>query len=90
MIRVRDVDEALRRANSLPFGLASYCFTKDSSHIDRISRELEAGMLAFNQFQAGSIEAPFGGVKDSGFGAEGGTEGIDGYLVTKFVSHRAL
>jgi succinate-semialdehyde dehydrogenase/glutarate-semialdehyde dehydrogenase len=90
MIRVRDVDEAIRRANALPFGLASYCFTRDSSHIDRISRELEAGMLAFNQFQAGAIEAPFGGVKDSGFGAEGGTEGIDGYLVTKFVSHRAV
>ena len=90
MIRVKDVGEAIRRANALPFGLASYCFTKDSTHIDRISRELEAGMLAFNQFQAGAIEAPFGGVKDSGFGAEGGTEGIDGYLVTKFVSHRAL
>ena len=90
MIRVQDVDEAVRRANALPFGLAAYCFTKDSTHIDRISREVEAGMLAFNQFQAGAIEAPFGGVKDSGFGAEGGTEGIDGYLVTKFVSHRAL
>jgi succinate-semialdehyde dehydrogenase/glutarate-semialdehyde dehydrogenase len=89
MIRVKDVDEAIRRANALPFGLASYCFTHDSNLIDRVAREVEAGMLAFNQFQAGVIEAPFGGVKDSGFGAEGGTEGVDGYLVTKFVSHRA-
>lgn len=90
MIKVASLDEAISRANELPFGLASYCFTRDSSHIDRISRELEAGMLAFNQFQAGAIEAPFGGVKDSGFGAEGGTEGVDSYLQTKFVSHRAL
>jgi succinate-semialdehyde dehydrogenase/glutarate-semialdehyde dehydrogenase len=90
MVRVADLDEAIRRANELPFGLASYCFTRDASHMERISRELEAGMLAFNQFQAGAIEAPFGGVKDSGFGSEGGTEGIDGYLVTKFVSHRAV
>lgn len=90
MIKVANLDEAIARANELPFGLASYCFTRDSSHIDRISRELQAGMLAFNQFQAGAIEAPFGGVKDSGFGAEGGTEGVEGYLQTKFVSHRAL
>ncbi|MEI6719193.1 MAG: NAD-dependent succinate-semialdehyde dehydrogenase [Betaproteobacteria bacterium] len=90
MIRVDGIDEAIQRANELPYGLASYCFTHHASNIDRIARELEAGMLAFNQFQAGAIEAPFGGVKDSGFGAEGGTEGVDGYLVTKFVSHRAI
>lgn len=89
MMRVAGIDEAVARANELPFGLASYCFTHNSNHIDRITRELEAGMLAFNQFQAGAIEAPFGGIKDSGYGAEGGIEGIDGYLVTKFVSHRA-
>lgn len=90
MIPVEGVEEAIRIGNSLPFGLAAYCFTSHSSHIDRISRELETGMLAFNQFQAGAIEAPFGGVKDSGFGAEGGTEGVDGYMQTKFVSHRAF
>jgi succinate-semialdehyde dehydrogenase/glutarate-semialdehyde dehydrogenase len=89
MIRVSDVDEAIARGNALPFGLAAYCFTHHSGYIDRISRRLETGMLAFNQFQAGMIEGPFGGVKHSGFGAEGGTEGVDGYMQTKFVSHRA-
>jgi succinate-semialdehyde dehydrogenase/glutarate-semialdehyde dehydrogenase len=89
MVKVSSLDEALARANALPFGLASYCFTDDSRSIARVSRELEAGMVAFNQFQAGVIEAPFGGVKDSGFGAEGGVEGLESYLCTKFVSHRA-
>lgn len=89
MIRSSSLDDALRRANSLPFGLASYCFTHDARTMSRVAEAMEAGMLAFNQFQAGAIEGPFGGVKDSGFGAEGGIEGVGSYLHNKFISVRS-
>lgn len=88
--RVRGIDEAVAMANALPYGLASYAFTRNANAVARLTREIETGMLAFNQFQAGSIEAPFGGVKDSGFGSEGGTEGIEGYLQPKYVSYLAV
>ncbi len=84
--RIVSVDEAIERANAVPYGLASYAFTHDARAQSAMTHGIETGMLAFNQFQAGAVEAPFSGVKDSGFGAEGGVEGIDGYLHTKFVS----
>ncbi len=81
-----DLDDALAEANRLPFGLASYAFTTSARNAHRISRALEAGMVNINHFGMGPAEIPFGGVKDSGFGSEGGTEAFDGYLVTKFVT----
>lgn len=82
----KDLDEALGRANSLPYGLSSYAFTTNTRNALRIQNVLEAGMVNINHFGQALPETPFGGVKDSGMGSEGGTETFDGYLVTKFVT----
>lgn len=82
----KELDEAIRRANSLPYGLSSYAFTGSSKNALRIQNGIEAGMVNINHFGHGLPETPFGGVKDSGMGSEGGTETFDGYLVTKFVT----
>ncbi len=82
-----DIDEVLRRANSLPFGLSSYVFTNSLQTATKVSNGLEAGMVNINHFGSALPETPFGGIKDSGIGSEGGAETFDGYLVTKFVTH---
>jgi len=84
--RFSDVDDALRRANSLPYGLASYVFTGSLKTASYVSSNLEAGMVNVNHFGIALAETPLGGVKDSGMGSEGGAETFDGYLTTKFVS----
>lgn len=81
-----DLDEVIQRANSLPFGLSSYVFTNNLQHAHRLSSELESGMVNINHFGSGLPETPFGGIKDSGIGSEGGSETFDGYLTTKFVT----
>ncbi|WP_119696293.1 NAD-dependent succinate-semialdehyde dehydrogenase [Microbacterium halotolerans] len=81
-----DLDDALVRANALPYGLASYAFTGSAATAHAIGERIEAGMLAVNHFMLTSPETPFGGVKESGYGSEGGSEGIEDYLVTKLVS----
>jgi succinate-semialdehyde dehydrogenase/glutarate-semialdehyde dehydrogenase len=81
-----ELDEAIRIANSLPFGLAAYAFTRSIERSHAIATRLEAGMVNINHFGMGPAEIPFGGIKDSGFGSEGGTETFDSYLVTKFVT----
>lgn len=81
-----DLDEAIATANALPFGLAAYGFTTHTRHAHRLATELEAGMVNLNHFGMAPSEIPFGGIKDSGFGSEGGTETFDAYLVTKFVT----
>jgi succinate-semialdehyde dehydrogenase/glutarate-semialdehyde dehydrogenase len=85
--RVRNIDEAIEKANSVPFGLAAYAFTNSARNADRLAEGVEVGNLSINHFVASSAETPFGGVKDSGFGREGGTEGLQGYTVVKNVSH---
>jgi succinate-semialdehyde dehydrogenase/glutarate-semialdehyde dehydrogenase len=87
--RFRSVDEGLSRANGLPFGLASYVFTNSLERADRAAAELQAGMVSINHFGLALPETPFGGIKDSGYGSEGGMEGFDGYLNTKFVTRRS-
>ncbi|CAM3354394.1 NAD-dependent succinate-semialdehyde dehydrogenase [Bordetella sputigena] len=82
-----DTDEVIKRANSLPFGLSSYVFTNSLKTATKVSNALEAGMVNINHFGSALAETPFGGVKDSGIGSEGGTETFDGYLVTKFITH---
>ncbi len=82
------VDEVLARANRLPFGLAAYAFTTSTQQAHRISRGLEAGMVSINHIGLALAETPFGGIKDSGFGSEGGSETYDGYLTTKFITQR--
>ena len=84
--RFTDTDEVLRRANSLPFGLASYVFTGSLRTARHVSANLEAGMVNINHFGIALAETPLGGVKDSGIGSEGGSETFDGYLSTKFIS----
>lgn len=86
--RVKSVDEAVSKANSLPYGLAAYAFTESAATAEKISQTVECGNLAINHLTASYAETPFGGVKDSGYGREGGTEGLDCYTITKLVSHK--
>jgi acyl-CoA reductase-like NAD-dependent aldehyde dehydrogenase len=86
MIRFKSLDEALLRANALPYGLAGYAFTQSTKHSLAIQNGLEVGMLSMNHIALALAETPFGGVKDSGYGSEGGTETFDGYLNTKFIT----
>lgn len=87
--RVKSVDEAIAKGNALPYGLAGYAFTNSAANVEKLSAELEVGNLSVNHFVASIAETPFGGVKDSGYGREGGTEGLACYTVTKNVSHLA-
>jgi succinate-semialdehyde dehydrogenase/glutarate-semialdehyde dehydrogenase len=82
-----DPEDAIRRANSLPYGLSSYVFTESLKTATYAANAIEAGMVNINHFGSALSETPFGGVKESGIGSEGGTETFDGYLVTKFVTH---
>ena len=87
---VRNLAEAIEKANSLPYGLAGYAFTRSAHSADRLANELEVGNLSINHFVASMAETPFGGVKDSGYGREGGTEGLQCYTVAKNVSHKTM
>jgi succinate-semialdehyde dehydrogenase/glutarate-semialdehyde dehydrogenase len=80
------LDEAIAEANRLPFGLAGYAFTKSLKHADLLARRLEVGMLWINMPAMPSAEMPFGGVKDSGYGSEGGPEALDAYLNVRSVA----
>ena len=82
----KTVDEVLARANSLPYGLSSYAFTTSTKNALAVQNGIESGMVNINHFGQALAETPFGGIKDSGIGSEGGTETFDGYLNTKFVT----
>ena len=84
------LDEALKEANRLPYGLASYAFTQSIKTAQQLAQRLDVGMLWINQGPSASAEMPFGGVKDSGYGSEGGPEALEAYLVTKTVSILSL
>ncbi|MBL77828.1 MAG: NAD-dependent succinate-semialdehyde dehydrogenase [Acidimicrobiaceae bacterium] len=86
--QVASLDEAIARANSVPYGLASYGFTNRADYAERLVDGVEAGNLSINTLEASLPETPFGGVKSSGYGREGGTEGLLHYLVVKNVIHR--
>jgi succinate-semialdehyde dehydrogenase / glutarate-semialdehyde dehydrogenase len=81
-------DEVVAQANSLPFGLAAFAFTENGRRANLLGDALESGMVGINTFAISGPDTPFGGVKESGFGSEGGPEGLDSYLVTKAV-HQA-
>lgn len=85
-----DEDEVLDRANALPFGLASYVFSNDAERAQRTAEHLESGMVGINEVLLATAEAPFGGVKESGFGREGGALGIRDYLEPKYIRHRLI
>lgn len=84
--RVGSIDEALAEANRMPVGLASYTFTTNAHTLAKITRTVKAGMLGVNHFSLGLPETPFGGVLDSGFGSEGGIEGLEAYTSPMLVS----
>jgi succinate-semialdehyde dehydrogenase/glutarate-semialdehyde dehydrogenase len=88
--RFDTVDEALIEANRLPYGLAAYAYTSSDSTAARLSREIETGMLSINHHGLALPETPFGGIKDSGYGSEGGVEDLEAYLSTKFVTHAVI
>lgn len=85
---VPSLEDAIEKANGVPFGLAAYAFTNSAANVDQITNDLEAGNVSINTLEASVAETPFGGVKESGFGREGGAEGIMHYMVVKTVSHR--
>jgi succinate-semialdehyde dehydrogenase/glutarate-semialdehyde dehydrogenase len=84
---VASLDEAIAKANSVPFGLAAYGFTNRADYVDRMVEGIEAGNVSINTLEASLPETPFGGVKSSGYGREGGTEGLHHYMITKNISH---
>jgi succinate-semialdehyde dehydrogenase / glutarate-semialdehyde dehydrogenase len=81
-----DEDEAVAAANDTEYGLVAYVFTRDLKRALRVCERLETGMIGLNQGVVSNAQAPFGGVKQSGFGREGGYEGIEEYLNTKYVA----
>jgi acyl-CoA reductase-like NAD-dependent aldehyde dehydrogenase len=81
------IDHAIQQANHSPYGLAGYLFTDSARSIQRASERLEVGSLAINGMGVSVPEAPFGGVKDSGYGSESGIEGMEAFLETKFIHH---
>jgi succinate-semialdehyde dehydrogenase/glutarate-semialdehyde dehydrogenase len=84
--RFSTLDQAIARANALPFGLAAFAFTGRFATAERLSAELESGMVSINHFGIAAPETPFGGMKDSGLGSEGGIEGMEAFVTTKFTS----
>ncbi|WP_429948325.1 NAD-dependent succinate-semialdehyde dehydrogenase [Comamonas sediminis] len=83
---IADMDEALQRANRLQYGLAAYAFTQDSAVRQQLSNGVQTGMLGINTLNISMAEAPFGGVKESGWGSECGIEGLQAYCNIKLVS----
>jgi len=84
--RFADEEEAFEEANRLPFGLAAYAYTRSAETQTKLAARVESGMISINHHGLALPEVPFGGVKDSGYGSEGGAEAIEGYLNTKFVT----
>lgn len=82
-------EDAIAEANRLPFGLASYAFTRSAETMRALGLRIDAGMTTINHIGLGLPEVPFGGVRDSGYGTEGGSDAIEAYLVTKFVTQVA-
>jgi len=86
IVPFKTFDEVVERANSLPFGLAAYAFTGSSATANAIGDAIQSGMVGVNSIAISTPETPFGGVKESGYGSEGGIEGLHAYLNTKFIS----
>jgi succinate-semialdehyde dehydrogenase/glutarate-semialdehyde dehydrogenase len=85
IVTFRTEEEAVALANATPVGLAGYAFTADLTRVLRMAEDLEVGMLGVNQGIVSNPAAPFGGVKESGLGREGGSEGIAEFLETVYV-----
>ncbi len=86
VVTFKTFDEVVERANALPYGLAAYAFTGSGHTANLIGEALQSGMVGINSIAVSTPETPFGGVKESGYGSEGGIEGLQAYLNTKFIS----
>jgi succinate-semialdehyde dehydrogenase/glutarate-semialdehyde dehydrogenase len=86
IVPFKTFDEVVERANSLPFGLAAYAFTTSSATANAIGDAINSGMVGVNSVAISTPETPFGGIKESGYGSEGGIEGLQAYMNTKFIS----
>lgn len=86
LMRFNQLEDGLAEANRLPYGLSAYAFTNNARTAIDVGDGLEAGMIGINQYRIVSTELPFGGLKESGIGSEGGAEGIEFYLTNKFIS----
>lgn len=86
----KDLESVIEQANALPYGLAAYAFTRSAATADLLARRLEVGTIGINHLVISTSGVPFGGVKDSGYGREGGIEGVEGYTILKTVSHLCL
>jgi succinate-semialdehyde dehydrogenase/glutarate-semialdehyde dehydrogenase len=87
LIRFREETEVVREANDTPYGLAAYFYSRDIARIWRVADKLEAGIVGINEGAFASETAPFGGVKESGYGREGSRYGLDEYMHTKYLCH---
>lgn len=86
IVPFKDIDEVIARANSLSVGLAGYAFTKSTATAEKLAAGVRVGMLGINTLAVANPETPFGGVRESGNGSEGGVEGLQAYLETKLVA----
>ena len=84
--RFTEFDEVVAKANRLPSGLASYAFSRSARTVAEIGEAIDAGMVGINFVTLTGPETPFGGIKESGHGSDGGTEGLAGYLQTKYIA----
>ncbi|MDA0762969.1 MAG: NAD-dependent succinate-semialdehyde dehydrogenase [Proteobacteria bacterium] len=84
------IDEVVEEANRLNYGLAAYAYTNSAKTAQHLGAAIESGQVSINHHGLGLVDTPFGGVKDSGYGSEGGPEGLDAYLTTKLVSQTGL
>jgi succinate-semialdehyde dehydrogenase/glutarate-semialdehyde dehydrogenase len=83
-------EDAIAEANRLPYGLAAYAYTRSATTATALGAAIESGMVGINHHGLALPETPFGGVKDSGYGSEGGAEGLEPYMVTKFITQASL
>jgi succinate-semialdehyde dehydrogenase/glutarate-semialdehyde dehydrogenase len=90
MVPFKSFDEVVTEANRLPYGLASYAYTRSAKTANAIAAAVESGMMSINHHGLALPEVPFGGIKDSGYGSEGGLEAMEAYLNTKFVTQAGL
>jgi succinate-semialdehyde dehydrogenase / glutarate-semialdehyde dehydrogenase len=84
------LDDVVKESNRLPYGLAAYAYTRSAKTANAVAASIESGMVSINHHGLALPEVPFGGVKDSGYGSEGGLEAIEGYLNTKFVTQAGI
>jgi succinate-semialdehyde dehydrogenase/glutarate-semialdehyde dehydrogenase len=90
LFRFRDEKDVVRAANDTPYGLATYFYTRDIARVWRVSEQLQSGLVGINEGVLASEAAPFGGVKESGYGREGSRHGLDDYMQTKYLCQGGL